>query len=221
MASTDRIFPIPGIEHGNRILASVIETRALDKHTHPWVSVPINDADLSRGYKDLSFWQLNNAANHAAQWLSQQLSAEPFQCFAYAGPKDLRYPILAVAAAKLQKVVGRHSHFARALLTPQSLQMILPSPLVTPDAQMRIFEKKNCTFYLRPQAMADHVDGVLRGASNFQVITVPELDEFLKDDEATQFVYKKSWKEGEGDPWLVFHTSGTTGGFYHTIEYMT
>ena len=55
------------------------------------------------GYKDLSFWQLNNAANRAAYRLKTHLpeSSERFQCFAYSGPKDLRYPLLAVAAGKL------------------------------------------------------------------------------------------------------------------------
>jgi acyl-CoA synthetase (AMP-forming)/AMP-acid ligase II len=72
------------------------------------VSVPVDDNDITRGFRDLSYDALNNAANHVAQWLRQHLpqTAESFQCFAYAGPKDLRYPILAVAAAKLQKVVG-------------------------------------------------------------------------------------------------------------------
>lgn len=69
--------------------------------------MPVNEQDLSQGYKDLSFRQLNNYAIHAARWPSESLpeTSTPFQCFAYAGPKDLRYPILAVAAAKLQKVV--------------------------------------------------------------------------------------------------------------------
>lgn len=100
-------FPLPGVDHGKRILVSVIENRALNSSSEPWVSIPINDHDLSLGYKDISFWQLNNYANHAAKWLSENLppASDPFQCFAYAGPKDLRYPILTVAAAKLQKVV--------------------------------------------------------------------------------------------------------------------
>ncbi|KAE8312222.1 hypothetical protein BDV41DRAFT_539516 [Aspergillus transmontanensis] len=101
-------FPLPGVTHGKRILATVIENRAQDgTNTNPWISLPINDQDLSAGYQDITFQQLNNAANHAAKWLSQTLPAtsEPFQCFAYAGPKDLRYAILAVAVAKLQKVV--------------------------------------------------------------------------------------------------------------------
>lgn len=101
-------FPLPGVNHGKRILASVIEKRAEDSSIRPWISVPINEQDLSAGYRDITFRKLNNAANNAAYWLSQNLpeTSELFQCFAYAGPKDLRYPILAVAAAKLNKVVG-------------------------------------------------------------------------------------------------------------------
>lgn len=102
------LFPLPGVVHDKRILATVVETRAKEgTNTEPWVSIPINDNDLSAGFRDITFQQLNNAANHAARWLSQALptTPEPFQHFAYAGPKDLRYAFLAVAAAKLQKVV--------------------------------------------------------------------------------------------------------------------
>jgi hypothetical protein len=107
MVST--IFPLPGIEHGKRILTSVIEQRTKSGANESWLSVPVDETNLSLGYKDLTFWQLNNAANHAAIWLSENLpTGEPFQCFAYTGPKDLRYPILAVAAAKAQKVVSIH-----------------------------------------------------------------------------------------------------------------
>jgi acyl-CoA synthetase (AMP-forming)/AMP-acid ligase II len=107
MALSD-IFPIPGVKHGERILVSVVENRASDDDSdNPWVSVPVDDQDLSQGFKDITFRQLNNYANHAAQWLTGNLpkASDPFQCVAYAGPKDLRYPILALAAAKLQKVV--------------------------------------------------------------------------------------------------------------------
>ena len=101
------VFPLPGIQHGNRILISVIEHWAKNDPDSPWVSVPIDEEDLSRGYRDLTFRHLDDAANRAAQWLRSHLpaSSEPFQCFAYTGPNDLRYPALAVAAGKLEKVV--------------------------------------------------------------------------------------------------------------------
>ncbi|KAI9035183.1 putative AMP-binding enzyme [Aspergillus affinis] len=194
MASTT--FPLPGVTHGKRILASVIEARAQEgPRTESWISLPVNDKDLSAGFRDVSFWQLNNAANHAARWLNRALPAttEPFQPFAYAGPKDLRYAVLAVAAAKVQKV------------------MVLPSPLITADAQLRILEKKNCKLYLRPAEMAVPVDAVLKGVSDVQTITAPGSEELLKDGEAEPVVYEKTWEEGKDDPWLVFHTSGTTG----------
>ncbi|THC89587.1 hypothetical protein EYZ11_010967 [Aspergillus tanneri] len=189
-------FPQPGVIHGKRILATVIENRAKDcTNSNPWISLPINDQDLSAGFRDFTFQHLNNAANHAAQWLRQALptTSKSFQSFAYAGPKDLRYAILAVAAAKLQKV------------------MILPSPLITPEAQLRILEKKDCKLYLRPLEMAGPVDSILRKASYIRSITVPGLEEFLREDAAAPAVYGKTWDEGKDDPWLVFHTSGTTG----------
>ncbi|GAB1195654.1 hypothetical protein APSETT444_004916 [Aspergillus pseudonomiae] len=150
-------FPLPGVDHGKRILATVIENRAKDgTNTNPWISLPINDQDLSAGYRDITFQQLNNAANHAAQWLSQALPAtsEPFQCFAYAGPKDLR-----------------------------------------------------------PVEMAGPVGAILQKAPHIESITVPGIDEFLRDDAASPVVYGKTWDEGKDDPWLVFHTSGTTDIF--------
>ncbi|KAK2734199.1 putative NRPS-like protein biosynthetic cluster [Myotisia sp. PD_48] len=188
-------FPLPDVVHGNRILTTVIEIRAKDSTTEPWVSVPVNNNDLSAGFRDITFQQLNNAANHAARWLNQTLpqTSEPFQAFAYAGPKDLRYAFLAVAAAKLQKVI------------------VLPSPLLTADAQLRILEKTKCKLYLRPSEVAGQVDSILQKAPHIVQITVPGTEEFLRDDEAAPLVYSKTWDEGKDDPWLVFHTSGTTG----------
>lgn len=101
-------LPVPGVQHGQRIFASLIEQRANDPSSNgTWASIPVDENNLESGFRDLSYWNLNNAANHAAQWLGEHLPEdnEAFQCFAYAGPKDLRYPILALAAAKLQKVV--------------------------------------------------------------------------------------------------------------------
>lgn len=101
------VFPLPGVDHGHRFAPSVIDELARTEPLSTWASVPVDDTDLSKGYREISYSQLANYANHAAQWLSQTLPLrpEPFQKFAYAGPKDLRYPILAVAAAKLDKVV--------------------------------------------------------------------------------------------------------------------
>lgn len=89
--------------------------------------------------------------------------------------------------------------------------MVLPSPLVTAEAQLQILEHKGCTLYLRPEEMAEPVAGILEGTSHIQTITVPNLGQFLNDTEASPITYPNTWMDGKDDPWLVFHTSGTTG----------
>jgi acyl-CoA synthetase (AMP-forming)/AMP-acid ligase II len=100
-------LPLPGVDHGQRALISVIEYKARKEPNGTWVSYPINENDLCQGFGNVSYRQLENTANRAAYWLEKNLpqSLVTFQTFAYAGPKNLRYLILAVAAWKLQKMV--------------------------------------------------------------------------------------------------------------------
>lgn len=104
-------LPIPNVKHGRRLLLSLIDERARQEPNSAWLSMPVDEHELSRGYKEVTYSQFANAVNHAVHWLIENLpaSSEPFQSFAYAGPRDLRYPILAVAAGKLEKVVSVHS----------------------------------------------------------------------------------------------------------------
>lgn len=93
---------------GQRLLVSMIDSRATKEPNAPWVSIPKNDNDVTLGYKDVSYSQLSNAVNRAAAWLKASLppANNSFLPFAYAGAHDLRYPILAIAAAKLGYVVS-------------------------------------------------------------------------------------------------------------------
>ena len=101
-------LPIPDVKHGQRLILSVIDERAEQEPDSAWVSVPLDESDLSRGYRDITYSELVNAVYHAVHWLHRNLpaSSEEFQPFAYCGPRDLRYPILAAAAGKLEKVVS-------------------------------------------------------------------------------------------------------------------
>lgn len=49
---------------------------------------------------------------------------------------------------------------------------------------------------------------------NIQRLAVPEVHEWIKEEVAQSYSYEKSWDEAKLDPWIIFHTSGTTG----TIE---
>ena len=62
-------------------------------------SVP-RSHNLSEELVDVTYKQFANAIDHASWWLDSELGECQcsFDTFAYFGPKDLQYPILAVAA---------------------------------------------------------------------------------------------------------------------------
>ncbi len=94
-------------ERGNRLLASVIDSYAINDPERIWASAPLDDDDLTKGFRDITYKDFANAINHASWWLLEKTAAAApvFQTLAYAGPKDLRYPILALAAVKCGKQV--------------------------------------------------------------------------------------------------------------------
>ena len=100
------VCPFAGLKHGERIIASVIEEKAKDP-SKVWVTTPVDPTDLSLGFKNVTYRQLDDAANRAAEWLQNALpqTSETFQTFACVAIKDIRYGVFAIATTKLQKVV--------------------------------------------------------------------------------------------------------------------
>ena len=93
--------------YGKRLVVSLIDQYSKEAPERVWASVPQDESDLAKGFKDITYRRLANAVNHASWWLDRALgkSNGSFETFAYAGPKDLRYPILAVAAVKVGRQV--------------------------------------------------------------------------------------------------------------------
>ncbi len=89
-------------EPGKRLLVSLIDYIADTDPQRAWASIAKDDTDFTKGFVDITYTDFSNAINHAAWWLDAKLGRpnDPFEVFAYAGPKDLRYPVLAVAAVK-------------------------------------------------------------------------------------------------------------------------
>lgn len=46
---------------------------------------------------------------------------------------------------------------------------------------------------------------------NIRRISVPEVHEWVSEGESQPYRYAKGWDEAKLDPWIIFHTSGTTG----------
>lgn len=88
--------------------------------------------------------------------------------------------------------------------------MVLPSSIITPEAQLRILLRTKCRLYVRSQSMAAVVDEIVRSQPNVQTITAPVLHELLQNTPAKPFLYTKPWEDVKDNPWLVFYSSGTT-----------
>lgn len=97
-------------------LTNAIDEQALSRPDDTYYSIPRNDDDLSEGFVDISCCRLANAINHAASWLHSALgeasNGSSNDVVAYQGPNDLRYPILALAVAKIGGQVSTLISFA-------------------------------------------------------------------------------------------------------------
>lgn len=76
---------------------------------------------------------------------------------------------------------------------------------------MHILSKTSCTTYIRSGELSAKVDEIAAKGTGIRTMAAPQLDDLLREDFAQKFPYNKSWEDGKDDPWLVFHTSGTTG----------
>lgn len=95
---------------GQRLLITLIDEYANTERSSVWGVIASDERDLSKGFKNITYGNFANAINLASRWLQDHLPPQTcdFDTIAYVGPKDVRYPIIAVAAAKLKKKVSLH-----------------------------------------------------------------------------------------------------------------
>jgi len=92
--------------------------------------------------------------------------------------------------------------------------MLCPFSLAPPLVKKHLIDRTNCKFYLHPQFLEPQVKSLLEDRQDVLAIAVPELSEWLMTEkEAEAYPPKKLFHESRDDPWLIFHTSGTTGTF--------
>ena len=104
MAIEDR-GPVQDFYHACTTLSlpTLIDEIAAGKPTRPFVSLPINDEDLSKGYRDVTYSEFARAVDRCAWWIVSLLGrceSKNGRTLAYVGPQDLRYAVLILGAVK-------------------------------------------------------------------------------------------------------------------------
>ncbi|KAH9902315.1 acetyl-CoA synthetase-like protein [Xylariomycetidae sp. FL2044] len=185
-------LPAASIPYGKRLLPAVIDELALNDPNRPWASIPIDDNDLSKGYEDISYRTLANAINKLAHFVVSKVGpSSSFETIAYLGIPDLRYHMLSMAVCKT-------GH--KALYSSQFNSL---------SVHLELMEKTECTALF--SAAGAQVGGILERRPMPHAI-IPELDDLLgSGEEAKPYPYTKTFEEAANDPYLVVHSSGTTG----------
>jgi hypothetical protein len=99
-----------------RLLPKIIDFNAEAHPTKLYAIFPKSEV-LSDGFYDYTYKQFADSINHISWWLDESLGRSEFSdTFAYIGPKDIRYSILAVAAIKTGRKVRIISAKFRSLL---------------------------------------------------------------------------------------------------------
>ncbi|KAI9812571.1 MAG: hypothetical protein M1827_004560 [Pycnora praestabilis] len=183
------------MEYGKRLLPTLIDQYAKEPIPRTYASVPKSDDDLSLGFVDISYEQFANAINRAAWWLEGNLgkSDKTFQTFGYFGPRDLRYPILIIAAIKI------------------GWKILVPSLLASVDAHLSLVDLSCCETFLCDEAMVPMVEKLLGQRTSMKRVLVPELEKWLEGAKVREYAYDKDYQDAKDDPVVIVHTSGTSG----------
>ncbi|KAJ0349754.1 hypothetical protein COL154_005833 [Colletotrichum chrysophilum] len=180
--------------NGNLTVPNIIDQRAAYEPLREACSIP-RTANPRDGWRIITYKELANCVNYMAQVILQNYGAPPkdtFPTVCYIGPNDIRYGIMIVAAIK----AGYKSLFV--------------SPRNPLEAQLNLFNLSNCQIVARPKSHTAVVDLWLKNRP-MDVLEVEDLESILAQPEVPSIPYTKTQAEAEWDPFVVLHTSGSTG----------
>lgn len=110
------------------LMPTIIDHNASHHPQKVFASIPMDNNDLSKGFRDVTYVELSKAVDKAAFWLEEKLGPayneatnnadgpgqapkSTFPTFAFYGTRDLRYSIFVLAAMKAGYKVGRSCDF--------------------------------------------------------------------------------------------------------------
>ena len=87
---------------------------------------------------------------------------------------------------------------------------MLLSPRNSVDGHLAVTDKCGCDLWILPTQKIGHVDQVLKRRP-MTVFLLPELLELLEEEAVPSYPYNKTFAEARQNPFVVLHTSGSTG----------
>ena len=121
---------------------------------------------------------------------------------------DLRYFIVVIAVAKVGYKVRPATKSHLWIISEQNLQTLLPSPRNSVEGHLALLESTDCSILI--SSVETKVDHIL-SKRDMRHVNVGALQTLLHSDFVEHYEYKKTFEEAARDPFIVVHTSGSTG----------
>ncbi|KAI0169406.1 hypothetical protein GGR52DRAFT_555036 [Hypoxylon sp. FL1284] len=183
-----------GRDFGRRLIPQVIDEIAQRDPQRECFSIA-RSSRPEDGWEPITFKQYSNAINRVSHMIVERCGHPPanvIPTLAYIGPNDARYVIILVAAVK--------AGYKALFLSPRNPY----------EAQMNLLDKADCHFICFPDSHRVVTKPWLDNR-NMVVVEAGTLDSWLSSHEAEPFPYSKTFEQVEWDPFVVLHTSGSTG----------
>lgn len=176
------------------LLPNVIDERGQQQPESVFCAIP-RGSEVKDGFKDVTFRELANAINRASWFLEETLGKSTnFDTLCYMGPSDLRYSVLAIAAVK----TGHKPFWS--------------SPRNSHEGHISLMGSTKCKYFLTPAEMPPGVAAII-DELNLRHVVVPDEAVWMNPEPVPHYPYGKSYDEAMYDPFLVLHTSGTSGKY--------
>lgn len=178
---------------GQRLLSSLVDEIAQSDPHRILYSIP-KSKDISSGFQDINAKGFARAVDRCSWYLEKNLGhGHDFPTLTYMGPQDVIYAILILACIKT------------------GYKLLLSSPRNTIEAHLSLLEKTDCgTFLLPPNFPLPIVKQIL-AARQMRVVEIPSTQHWIEDGLEEPYHYTKTFADARSEPFVVLHTSGSTG----------
>ncbi|CAJ2508788.1 Uu.00g138140.m01.CDS01 [Anthostomella pinea] len=177
---------------GQRLLPAVVDLAAREDPDRIVYTIPHLD-EAGDSFEDVSASKFANAINRTAHWIESHIGrSDNFDTIGYIGPHDLTYPILVLACNKT------------------GYKALLISPRNSLEGSLAVVDRTDCRLWLRSHRDNALVNQIL-DKRPMETLDVPGLEELMDPRPVAAYPYEKTWDEAHQDPFVVLHTSGSTG----------
>ncbi|MCJ1382583.1 hypothetical protein MMC17_005696 [Xylographa soralifera] len=194
---------------GQRLLPTVIDFVARDQPDRVFGVYPKVNTDLTAGFEEVTFSQYANAINSTAWWLA----AEKKKTFngdtlAYLGPNDFRHAVVAIAANKVGLKVNKEAFVTTFFV--DCIKVLFLSPRNSLQGHLNLLKATDCRTLITSNPSPPFAKALLSSEA-IQVLYMRGQNELFQGDVAPTYAFTKTFEEARNDPFIVLHTSGSTG----------